>query len=412
MTFEPEPYFRVRNSSPQNGALNVSVTGSLNLTFNSPIDTSSFSALRITPPVSGYWRYLKTKGVSQDSTSITYGFSGSRMLTSSMYTISINDTMHDKQGHLLQGGFSSSFSTYPFELTNTYPQDGSINVQPLNHQVYIYFNDLVDTSTIRSAFSISPNIAGSLLLSYDGSYIIFNSVSDLPVNTLFTVKIDSTLRSKSGDKLSESYSFSFTTGSFQISFTSPSNGSTGLFGNEFIRVYCNSTIDTASIRSSFNISPSLPGLFGMDSPSTYFTFAPILPYHANTTYTVVISSSLKSLSGNALSSPYTFSFTTAPFDVANSYPPNGSTGISRYTPVFFGFSSQIDTGTVRNAMSITPAVNGTINFNNEPTYNFEYRSNEELLANTVYTVRLDTTLHSINGDPLNSAYSFSFATGN
>ncbi|MBA4311973.1 MAG: hypothetical protein C0417_05025 [Chlorobiaceae bacterium] len=305
MTFTPEPYFRIKDIYPPNGAQNVNTGSSISLIFNSPVDTSIFSFIQITPPISGRWRVD-----SYDSTYLYYSYAN-RLSHNATYTINIQQSAKDKYGNQLQQPFNSSFTTGTFRVSSTYPQNGMENIH-LTNSVEIYFTNYLDTSTIRRSFSITPNVNGYLNFNNNSSYLYFNHYSDefIP-ETTYTVRIDTSIRSANGDRMLSPYQFSFRTAPFKITYTYPYDGSTNVSRYlSSISVECNSSIDTSTIRSSF----SIPGITGYSSSyygSNYFYFYPTnTPLDANTTYTATISTSLKSIKGARLKEPYSFSFTT------------------------------------------------------------------------------------------------------
>lgn len=307
MTFTPEPYFRVKYVYPENGAYNVNTGYSVYLLFNSPIDTSIFSFMQITPEISGKW-YIET--YHYDSTYVF--FSPINLLSNNItYTISVQQGAKDKYGNQLQQPFNSSFTTRAFMVSYTYPQNGKDNIS-LTRSVEIGFTNYLDTSTIRRSFSITPNVEGYLNYYNNSSHFYFNHYSDefIP-ETTYTVKIDTSIRSASGDRLLSPYQFSFKTAPFKISYTYPNNGS--IIKSRYLSsifVECNSRIDTSTIRSSFSI-PGITGYFYYYHGSNYFNFYPTnTPLEANRTYTATISTSFKSIRGVSLKEPYSFSFTT------------------------------------------------------------------------------------------------------
>ncbi|HMD14913.1 MAG TPA: Ig-like domain-containing protein, partial [Bacteroidota bacterium] len=73
MTFTPEPYFRVISMAPVAGTTEVGTTSTITLTLNSPVDSSFFSFIHISPALTGQWIY--TPGFpGPDSTVIKYSF--------------------------------------------------------------------------------------------------------------------------------------------------------------------------------------------------------------------------------------------------------------------------------------------------------------------------------------------------
>lgn len=306
MTFAPEPYFRIRSVSPSNGATDVLATATITLNFNSPVDASISSLVQLSPWTAGQWNY------GYDSTWISY----EPFLTpNTKYTITVGTSAHDKLGHQLPQMFSSTFTTASFRVLSTYPADKNTDI-PLYAPIEVNFTGFIDTGFVRSAFTIIPTTSGNFATSSPPiDDILFVPQNGLLGNTTYTVTLGTTIRSSSGDRLSGPYTFSFTTAPFEVTDAGAGNW-TGVTRYPDVLVNLNGPIDTGSVRTAFSMKDStganVDGTFGMADGAISFHYYPInLPLPANATYTVTISTALRSMSGTHLASPYTFSFTTA-----------------------------------------------------------------------------------------------------
>jgi hypothetical protein len=306
MTFEPEPYFRVRNVYPANGATDVYANTYIHLRFNSPVDTSIRSKIQISPSIPGSW-YI----YSYDSMYVEYSYNA--LKSNQLYTITVSPAAHDAYGNQIGQQFTSSFTTAQFRVTQTYPSDGDTRVYPYS-SINVYFTASIDSGTVRSAFKINPVSTGNFSMWDGNSNFYFYPSNGLLLDTTYTVTIDTSLRSKAGDKLVAQYTFSFKTVPFEVSYTQPYNGDYNV--SRYTSVYVNFTapIDTGSVRSSFTMKDSsganVAGYLYLYDGSSSFNFSPSHTLGANETYTVTISTGMRSKSGTYLKSPYTFSFTT------------------------------------------------------------------------------------------------------
>lgn len=305
MTFVPEPHFRVRATSPPNGAAGVSANAPIYLGFNSPVDSTIFSAIQITPPIPG-GRWLFPYYYS-DSTWIIFEHQG--MSNNATYAVRVDAGARDRYGNQLPQQFILTFSTDAFRVRDTYPANGSTNVY-LNPTVYIHLSGPVDTSTVRPAVSISPSAAVNYVLNQGAVYFSFFPTYGFLANTRYTVTISTSLRSMTGSPLAAPYSFSFTTAPFEVVYTIPTNGQSNVSRYTYMHVECNGALDTSSIRSAFRVDPPVAGSFSMSQGAPSFFFYPSSPLAANQTYTVTISTGLRSRGGSYLTAPYSFSFTT------------------------------------------------------------------------------------------------------
>jgi hypothetical protein len=303
MTFNPEPYFRVRNVYPANGTTNWS-SGSVELSFNSKVDGSIGSFIQFSPSVPGNWVVS-----SYDSLTVYFNRTyPSGFKENTTYTITVNSGAHDKYGNAFRQSFVSSFSTSSFEIVSSYPYGQ--NVSPSN-SINISCSVPYDTGSVKKAFKIVPASPGYFSV-YDGStYFSFYPDGGLIPETAYSVTIDTSFRSRAGGKLASPYEFSFKTGAFGVSYTYPYSNSTDVSRNlYFIDVNCNAAIDTGTIRAAFSV-PGINGHYYFYDGSSNFTFYPDnTPLSAKTTYIGTIAKTLKSKSGHALKAPYIFSFTT------------------------------------------------------------------------------------------------------
>lgn len=95
----------------------------------------------------------------------------------------------------------------PPQVTDYSPDDGTtVGRSPY---IAIVLNEAIKLETARTAFSISPNVAGTL--NSAGSSIYFAPDELLPANTTFTVSLSTDLQDNAGNSLEQPFSFSFTT---------------------------------------------------------------------------------------------------------------------------------------------------------------------------------------------------------
>jgi hypothetical protein len=219
----------------------------------------------------------------------------------------------DKYGNQARSAYTTSFTTTAFRISSTSPPDNSTNV-PLNASITVDFNDAVDTSSARAAFRITPAITGQLSSSPDRRRFTFTPQSDLTPQIVYSVTVDTSIRSANGARISTPYTFSFGTASFGVSQTTPSNGTTNISRFATINVTFTGRIDTASVRSAFVMTrggTSLSGSFTFHADLGGFTFVPDnLPLAANALHVVTLSTAMRSRNGLPMNAPHAFSFTT------------------------------------------------------------------------------------------------------
>ena len=244
-------------------------------------------------------------------------------------------------------------------------------------------------------------------------FTIFDSLSGriMPyrVNRSYSIALDVSLEDINGNHLSQPYRFSYMPEPyFRVSEIYPENGTTGVSSQPSIYVYFNSQIDQ-SIYPSLQFAPQVVGrwfLSPYDSVSVRFQLAQPLPLNASCL--VAVLAGARDRYGNLINAPRSSSFTVTGFKVTSTSPRDGSTQVSPDVYLSVYMSATVDTGSVRQAFSISPPVAGILTPGNYGTIGF--RPSESLVTETRYTVTLSTAVRASDGTPLAAPYTFSFTT--
>jgi len=327
------------------------------------------------------------------------------------YRLEVDTSALDVNGNRLLPAFSTTFTPEPFfRVMSAYPRNGAVGVQT-DELPQVVFNSKVDES-ILSLLQISPALPNAYFrYFYDSTRIDYaHPGAPFANSTTYTVTIPAAAHDKAGNYLQSPLSVSFTTAPFAVFSTYPPNGATQVGIGDPVLVNMTGLVDSATVRQAFSISPAVPGVLNAYSASPQFGFTPRVGFASLTTYTVTISSMLKSLGGDPLSSPYQYSFTTESFRVIYTDPAPNATGVARSSWITVSFNAQIDTGSVRNAFSISPPVASGFQMQDRTSY-FYFAPTGPLAARTTYTVTLATSMGCKSGGGLQSPYSFSFTTG-
>jgi hypothetical protein len=155
-------------------------------------------------------------------------------------------------------------------------------------------------------------VNGTITFDYSGTSFTFTPIPKFSAGTLYTVSVSTEMKSTSGVHLAAPFQSVFMTDYFQLTSAYPSNGSTYVSRYNQISLSFNDAVDTSSVRKAVSISPAVSGTFGYYGGTGYgtVTFSPTLSYAANTAYTVMVKTSLRSTSGDTMAFPYVFGFTT------------------------------------------------------------------------------------------------------
>lgn len=197
--------FQVTDTSPVDGDTAVFATEDLYIYFNAELDTSTVrGAFSITPAVNGFLKF------SYSPTVITYSPISS-LTHGTTYTVRLGTTLEAEGGTHLAYPYSFSFTVAPFAVTGSSPSDGETHTLK-TWPIMIYANDVIDTSTVRGSFLISPAVSGHFNLFPGSTDFEYRPSTELQPLTVYTVTVGTTLHSEGGAALLSPYRFSFSTG--------------------------------------------------------------------------------------------------------------------------------------------------------------------------------------------------------
>jgi uncharacterized protein YdeI (BOF family) len=233
------------------------------------------------------------------------------------YTVTIDTTASSTKGARLSEPYQFSFTTVDVKVTSTNPNHNETWVSPAT-KISIYFSADMNMESVASAFrmvdSELKDVVGNF--AWDSyTWMEFQPNSALAVNETYTVTIDTSASATHGEKLSESYQFSFTTQPLLIVSTKPRHKETWVSPDSCVRIIFNTDMDMESVDSAFKMVDSeqkaIRGAFVWGDP-TQVEFYPDSALAFDEKYTFTIDTKAKDLHGKALSNSYTFWFRTSP----------------------------------------------------------------------------------------------------
>jgi hypothetical protein len=183
------------------------------------------------------------------------------------------------------------------------------------------FSEAMDPTTISGiTFTVdqgTTSVPG--LVSYSGMTATFNPTADLADNTTYSATITIGAKDVAGNALSVNYLWTLRTAVGVITDTTrPTVDSTsalvGLAVSSNVTATFSEPMDGATIlaASTFTLTQNGTPVSGVVTASgVTATLNPTADLMANTTYTAAISIAAKDVAGNALSTPYVWTFTTA-----------------------------------------------------------------------------------------------------
>lgn len=320
----------------------------------------------------------------------------------------------------------SNDNANPTVLATT-PADGEINVVT-SQKISVLFSKVMDTATINNTTFLlkQGGIAVAGLVSYTDSTATFTPASFWAPQTVYSGTITTGATDNLGNALQTDFSWSFTTGATsnpdvpRVTKTNPENNESSVRINQKVAASFSEVMDASSLTAvSFLVKNGSTSVTGAISYSgTTAIFAPASNLSANTKYTATISTGVKDLTGTALASNYTWSFTTgstvdaiAP-TVTSTDPINATPSVPLNKVVSVRFSEFMDPLTISDAtFSISNGaanVAGVISYTGttavfSPTANW--------VGSTTYTATVTTAAKDLAGNALANNYTFTFTTG-
>ncbi|WP_207679005.1 Ig-like domain-containing protein [Desulfonema magnum] len=317
----------ITSVSPENGAENVSLNTNITVTFSEPMNPSAIT--------SGSFSVSDDSGnaiggtPAYDHANMTATFRPVALDYETAYTVTIGPGVTDLAGNPLRDVSEWSFSTLPEPdteppvITSVSPENGAENVL-LNTKITVTFSEPMNPSAITSgSFSVSDDsgnaIGGTPAYDHANMTATFRPVA-LDYETAYTVTIGPGVTDLAGNPLKDIFEWSFVTITEpditppEIRFVSPDNDADNVELDTKITVAFSEPVDSSSITNeTFSVSDDSGNAVGgtpdYDHANMTATFQPAaLDY--DTAYTVIITTDVKDLDGNAVEADYLWSFTT------------------------------------------------------------------------------------------------------
>jgi len=400
----------VADTNPKNSATNVPVTAKIWVKFSEGMDSASGAgAFSISPNV--------PFNITWDAGNMTATLERNASLSgSTLYTVTVKGTISDLHSNQLGNDYTFGFTTQNTvtpTIISTSIKDKQQNVS-LTATFEVEFSKPMDRLQTEQALSFSPGVFGIYSWSNADKNMTFTPNSPgFADNTQHTATIAGTARDKSGIDMGSPYAITFHTVHIkgpEVVSTAPKNGETNIKVTATIVITFNEPIDETSAKNGFSIAPTV-SISSITASGKVMTVKPASLLGA-TKYTVTISN-VKDLSGNKMSSPYSFWFmtsdATSPY-VNSTTPKGGATGVDTgTTSITVVFSEEMDKASVESAMTIYPGVQFMTKWDNASPAVIMMLGT--ILAEcTRYLVNISTGAKDISGNPLVSLYTLSFTT--
>ncbi len=392
---------------------------------------------------SGYLAVLHFTVIGAEGTSSTISLSNGIL----------GDTLGEEITATWVGDSVSITDTIPPTVSSVSPLDGATGVA-VGTTVSVTFGEAMAASTITTGSFTLDSVSGSV--SYNsGTYTAtFTPGADLAYSTTYTATLSTAITDAAGNPLSSAYSWSFTTVSVPpeevtVSIDAPPEAATGSDFTANVNITevvgfdaCNydvsfdaSVLELTSVTSgligsttipvdianeissgTWSIVQNVPGLTGV-SGSGYLAVLHFTVIGAEgTSSTISLSNGIL---GNTLGEEITATWTgdsvsvlavdTTPPTVSSVSPLDGATSVAIGTTVSVTFGEAMDVSTITTGSFTLDSVSGSVSYD-IGTYTAIFTPGANLAYSTTYTATLSTAITDISGNPLASAYSWSFTT--
>ena len=302
-------------------------------------------------------------------------------------------------------------------IESTTPLSNALNV-PLGQVITATFNEEMDPSSITSASFIvtgtSP-IAGTI--TYSGKTASFTPQALLAENTTYTAKITTKAKDVNGNFLQLEYVWVFSTGAILrpvVTAVDPINNAIAVPLNQTISATFNMAMNPATLNSTtFKVMQGVTTVTGTISyTGSTVSFVPASPLLTNKIYTVTITTGAKNTLDTAMTTDYTWSFTTDRVPTVTSTDPmNNAIDVALNQTVTADFSAIMDAATINGTTFTlkqgTTTVPGTVSYSGSTA---SFKPTTSLVLGKVYTATITNGAKSASGTPLANDYVWNFTT--
>ncbi|MBI5055578.1 MAG: alkaline phosphatase [Nitrospirae bacterium] len=192
--------------------------------------------------------------------------------------------------------------------------------------------------------------------------------------------------------------------------TAPANGAAATTLNGAVTINWNEAVNCAAVNeTTVTISPAA-GWTKTSCSGTQAVFTPAGQAEV-TAYTITVTTAVTDIAGNHMTADYLFSYTTADVtgpSVTSTSPSNGTAGTAIDSAVTINWNESVNCAAVNETtVTISPAAGWTKTSCSGTQAVFTPAGQAD---STVYTVNVTTAVTDTAGNPMSSAYQFSYTT--
>jgi hypothetical protein len=304
-----------------------------------------------------------------------------------------------------------------FSLTQHLPGDDDVALTTASME--IVFSEGVNRDSAEHAFRIQPDVGGAF--TWSGTTLIFTPNQRLPLETSFSVALQSGVTDPAGNRMGGWGPQAFrTVGGPSVVASSPVDGATDVLLRDSITLTFSTLMDTASVQAALHIEPQTD--VSLRWSGTQLAIVPTQPLLPGSRYVVDIGANAHDLGGTAID-PLQLAFTTisSSLTARTIVPARGTQGIAVTTPIAVMFDRAVDPGTVNDrSLVITPSVPGSLTLTTPEGAAalagadrrvLRFTPSGPLPVNTTLFVTVSSAVRGVDGSELSAPVNWSFTTG-
>jgi hypothetical protein len=426
----------VISTSPAANAVNVPVNSTITATFSKAMDPTTITA--------GTFLVKTTVGGVSVLGSVTYNAATnsatftptSPLASQTAYTVTVTgvkDTFGTPMAAAVIWTFSTLDTTPP--TVSVVPTSGSTNIAT-NATVQLTFSEAMDQTTINTTnitvknTNTSAAVVGTIAYNPSTFVATFTPTNPLANGTNYTVTVTTAVKDASGNALLGNFVSNFTTVPAAdttpptvtgFTPTGPGNPTNSVVTVTFSEAMQASTINTSTIlllEVGGSVNP-LAATVTYDPALNKATLTPTAFLKADKTYQITVTTGVKDVAGNAMTTQFNAQFstapdTTAPTVIARTPTAANSNNVPVNVKPTVTFSEDMDPATITTStffVSVTggAGVPGSVTYD-QATRIATFAPSANLTPNTSYTVTVTTGAKDLGGNGLTGNFTFSFTT--
>ena len=228
----------------------------------------------------------------------------------------------------------------------------------LDGAVTFYFDQAMDPDAVADAFSVTPDVAGSLRWD-DAQTLVFVPDEAYERATAYTFNIGTEAVSAEGVSLEMPFALTLRTiGYLEVSQVLPEDGLQAVDTDSVITVIFNRPVVPLVVAEEMD---TLPDPLEFDPPvagsgewinTSIYLYTPDEELNGGTRYTVTVPAGLEDITGGVLKDDFSWSFSTVRPDIVSISPRAGQENVALNQNIVVLFTQAMDPEAVQNAISV------------------------------------------------------------